>query len=449
MKNLIITSLLLAMFATCTTTQAQNSQENYLGLPGDNLNLFAVMKLFQESETLEGFEKNLNAEDSRINNLDLNRDNYVDYIKVIDYVDGDAHNIVMQVAVNAKENQDVATFTVQRFNNGQVQIQLIGDEALYGKDYIIEPNFDEALAGQTPNPGYNGNSQVINGRKISIVRTTTYELASWPVIRYMYLPTYIGWHSSWNYGYYPSYWHRWRPYYYHYYYGYHYNSYNDYYGHYRYTKHYRYSRWNDYYYHGRRSHSNYVSKRINSGKYKNTYSRPEQRKDGEALYSRTYQSQSNSRRTNSTGNTTVNRRSVSKASPSRQSAGMGTTRRSTTTVTNRSVTTSGQKASPARRSSTSVSRSTGNSNRSGQNYGTTRRSTSSTISRSGAKSNPSPNASSTRTPRRSKSTSARSSNRRSSGSSKSTSAKPSSSSKRSSGSSKSTSKTKTSSSRRR
>ena len=71
----------------------------------------------------------------------------------------------MQVAVNSRENQDVAVFTVQRFANNQVQIQLVGDEALYGKNYIIEPIFDNGTQGETPNPGYLGNNVV--------VRTTT------------------------------------------------------------------------------------------------------------------------------------------------------------------------------------------------------------------------------------------------------------------------------------
>ena len=155
MKKFSITMILLALFGTNIALLAQYQSNESLGLPGDNLNLFAVMKLFQESETLEGFEKNLNAEEfTHINNLDLNGDNKVDYIRVIDNIDGDVHTIVLQVAINRRENQDVAVFTVQRFPNGQVQIQLIGDEALYGKDYIIEPNY--ADSGQTPNPGLYG-----------------------------------------------------------------------------------------------------------------------------------------------------------------------------------------------------------------------------------------------------------------------------------------------------
>ena len=144
---------MVSLFAAGTTLMAQNQQEEYLGLPGDNLNLYAVMKLFQESQTLEGFERSLNDENSRINNLDLNGDNMVDYIMVVDYVDGDVHTIVLRVAVNQRENQDVAVFTVQRYSNGQVHIQLTGDESLYGRNYIIEPIYDDGNPGQTPNPG--------------------------------------------------------------------------------------------------------------------------------------------------------------------------------------------------------------------------------------------------------------------------------------------------------
>ena len=62
---------------------AQTSEDR-LGLPGDNLNLAAVLDIFQKSPTLEDFEAALNADTSKVNNLDLNNDNQVDYIKVID-----------------------------------------------------------------------------------------------------------------------------------------------------------------------------------------------------------------------------------------------------------------------------------------------------------------------------------------------------------------------------
>lgn len=292
MKKLIIISLITALFASGTALRAQDKQD-YLGLPGDNLNLFAVMKLFQESKTLEEFERNLNDPENNINNLDLNNDNRVDYIKVIDNIDGDVHNIVLQVAVSPRENQDVAVFTVQRFNNGQVEIQLTGDEELYGKNYIIEPITDDA--NSTPNPGYTG----------QYVRTTPAEIAVWPVVRFIYLPTYTGWHSSWYWGYYPNYWHPWRPVSWHFYYGYHSNWYNVYYSHYRPWSYHRYSRWNDYYYVGHRTYSPEVYHRVESGTFKSTYSHPDQRRKGEKMFEKRHPDEYRS--VHSTGNNSAGR----------------------------------------------------------------------------------------------------------------------------------------------
>ena len=152
MKRLIYTSIIAILLAGTSIYAAQNSPEDFLGLPGDNLNLFAVMNLFQNSETLEAFERELNKPETMINNLDLNNDNRVDYIMVFDYNEDNIHSIVLRVALNQQEYQDVAVFTVQRFADGSVQIQLIGDEDLYGPDYIVEPVYAE-----TPNPGYKGN----------------------------------------------------------------------------------------------------------------------------------------------------------------------------------------------------------------------------------------------------------------------------------------------------
>ena len=442
MKKFIIISILVSLFAAGTTLMAQNQQEEYLGLPGDNLNLYAVMKLFQESQTLEGFERSLNDENSRINNLDLNGDNMVDYIMVVDYVDGDVHTIVLRVAVNQRENQDVAVFTVQRYSNGQVQIQLTGDESLYGRNYIIEPIYDDGNPGQTPNPGYTGR---VYGSNFPVVRTTAFEIAAWPLVRFIFLPSYHIWHSSWHWGFYPTYWNPWRPYYYHYYYGYHYNLYNDYYGHYRRWNNHRYSHWNDFYYSRKRSYSPNVSRRIQAGNYRDTYSRPDQRRDGEAMYAKIYPSGTRRQSDNSSGNrpsirsgsqsnqgresignrnnttirsaNTATNRSVTNSRPEQN---VSTTRRSTTTVNNRSVTNSRpeQNVSTTRRSTTTVNNRSVTNSRPEQNVSTTRRSTTTVNNRSVTNSRPEQSAGTNRTSRQS-TTGVSSSNRRSSESSKS------------------------------
>jgi hypothetical protein len=336
MKNFLVISILLALFAINPLLQAQDKQGEYLGLPGDNLNLYAVMRLFQNSKTLEEFERNLNDPKSNINNLDLNGDNLVDYIKVFDDVDGDVHNIVLQVAVTPRENQDVAVFTVQRFSNGQVQIQLTGDEELYGKNYIVEPIFDDGTYAETINPGYTGNDQTVNN--ITYVRTTPVEIAAWPVVRFIFLPSYTVWHSSWYWGYYPAYWHPWQPFSWHYYYGYHYNWYDDYYSHYRRWDNHRYARWDDYYYHGRRSYSPEVNHRIEVGTYKASYSHPEQRKEGEEMFAKTHPEQYKRLSANSSDNA-ISRRSDSHPNDKGLTNGnsVSNSRRSSSSVSTRTV----------------------------------------------------------------------------------------------------------------
>src|SRR6056297_3039435 len=235
----IHTIIAAVLVAVTMNVVAQDYPDEYLGLPGDNLNLYAVMDLFQQSETLEEFERSLNDEESTINNLDLNGDNYVDYITVSDYTDGDVHNIALRAALDRNEQQDVAVFVVEKLRNGAVQIQLIGDEALYGPDYIVEPIYAE-----TPNPGYTGK---ISRRNVKMVTTTYYDIAAWPIIRYVYHPRYTVWTSNWHYGYYPSYWRPWRPHYWHYYYGYHYHWHDHYYRHYRHCDRYRSRHYVNYY----------------------------------------------------------------------------------------------------------------------------------------------------------------------------------------------------------
>ena len=282
MKKYIFT-LFLLVSATGISVRVNGQTPDYLGLPGDNLNLFAVLKLFQESQTLEVFERDLNNEDMHINNLDLDGDGRIDYLRVVDNADGDNHSIVLQDALSPRDIQDVAVFTVERDRHGSVSIQLTGDESLYGRDYIVEPNYADLEYNETPNPGYTGNNTV-NGETVVVNRTTTVEVATWPLIRFMFLPTYVVWNSPWYYNYYPSYWHPWRPYYWHYYYGYHYNLDPYYYGHYRVYNYHRDAYWHDTYYSQRRNYSPVVTSRIESGSYRRTYSHPDSRTAGYDMY---------------------------------------------------------------------------------------------------------------------------------------------------------------------
>src|SRR6478735_2811791 len=89
-----------------------------LGLAGDNLDLYAVMDLFQKAKTIEDFEKTLNEQKTAVNNLDLDLDKKVDFIKVITKENkaDSSFAFVLQVPVSKTENQDVAVILVDKQN---------------------------------------------------------------------------------------------------------------------------------------------------------------------------------------------------------------------------------------------------------------------------------------------------------------------------------------------
>ncbi len=326
MKNLLLIVLSALMLWTGNQAFAQ-AEEEKLDLPGDNLNLYAVLKLFQESETLEGFERKLNEEDSEINNLDLNGDNQIDYIRVEDNVEGSLHTISLKVAVSDREDQDVAAFYVEKKDDGEIWIQLVGDEDLYGKDYIIEPNSQSGTVTETPNPGYSGNREV----QPAAVQQKVIYVSSWPVIQFIFVPRYVIWRSPWRWHYYPSYWRPWRPRYWHYYYGYHYHWHYYYNGHFRRWPSYRNPGWHTHYYGGSfRSRSVIVHTRYTRGDYRATYSRPSSARQGSALFVKRNPKAPTSRERlpsfDKTGRPVITRPSTGRPGTSRPGAGGGNSR---------------------------------------------------------------------------------------------------------------------------
>jgi len=200
MKKLFLSLLVvvIGLFSQSIFSQtAEDAPE--LGLPGDNLDLYAVLDLFQKSKTIEAFEKSLNEKETGINNLDLNLDKKVDFIKVVTKKDGNAYTFVLQVNVSKKETQDVAVILVNKDKNGKVTLQMVGDEDLYGKNYVIEPKTKSDSV--TANPAYQGSNPVT----VNVPATTTVVVESAPIVQYVYSPAYVPYYPPYYYGYYPPY----------------------------------------------------------------------------------------------------------------------------------------------------------------------------------------------------------------------------------------------------
>ena len=154
-----------------TTVTAKNSDIS------DNLDLRAVATVFGDAKDLEDFERRLNDPKTQISNLDLNNDNYVDYLRVIETVEGNIHLVVVQAVLEKDVFQDVATIEVERDSNNRVQVQVVGDVYMYGTNYIYEP-----IYVHTP-----------------VIYTT------------FWARNYRPYYSSWYWGYYPSYYSYWSP----------------------------------------------------------------------------------------------------------------------------------------------------------------------------------------------------------------------------------------------
>jgi hypothetical protein len=196
MKNRLITYLLVSFTLVSFPVLSQTENDTTaLGLPGDNLDLYAVLNVFQQSKTIEDFEKSLNDEKTKINNLDLNLDKKVDFIKVTTKQDDEDFTFILQVDVAEKETQDVAVILLSKDDNDKVTLQIVGDEDLYGEDYVVEPK-----PPVTVNPGYTGSDPVKVEKE-----TTVVVVESAPIVQYVYSPAYVPYYPPYYYGYYPPY----------------------------------------------------------------------------------------------------------------------------------------------------------------------------------------------------------------------------------------------------
>ena len=268
MKNILFFLIACAGSAFYLSVFSQNQNEPVaLGLPGDNLNLYAVLDVFQKSPTLESFEREINDRNNKINNLDLNKDNVIDYIEVSSQKNGNSHSIVLQTAINSKEYQDIAVIEVHKNRAGKVLVQIIGDKDLYGNNYVIEPSSPNNIS-ETPNPGYSGTQSDSQNVTVNNYYNGIYYANDWPIIAFLYSPGFSLYISPWHYGYYPSYWSPWEPIGYYDYWGYHDHYYHDHY--YRRSPYIRYP--NHYYsYSERRNYSPTVLRYRETGRYNATY----------------------------------------------------------------------------------------------------------------------------------------------------------------------------------
>ena len=138
-----------------------------------DLDLKAVAALFGQCANLEEFEQKLNSEELHVSNLDLNGDGQVDYLRIVESADGNKHLILLQAVLAKDIFQDVASIYVEKDADDKIIVQVVGDEYIYGANYIIEPAYLYV-----------------------------------PVIYdWFWGPHWVCWYSPWYWGYWPGWWH--------------------------------------------------------------------------------------------------------------------------------------------------------------------------------------------------------------------------------------------------
>jgi hypothetical protein len=200
MKAILINriSILFILILGWMTVKGQQQWE----VPGDNFSLEGALEIFKKSASPEEFERMLNDPEARVNNLDLNGDGYIDYIRVIDMYEGNVHAFVLQAVISERESQDIAVITLEKLSNGRAILQITGDADIYGVETIIEPTTEVRTYA-----GYQTSRVIVN-------------VWAWPMVRYVYGPYYRVWVSPWGWGYSPYWWRPWRPFVYYDYYSY-------------------------------------------------------------------------------------------------------------------------------------------------------------------------------------------------------------------------------------
>ncbi len=172
--------LACALYGGPLHAQAQDVYVTPATEMGEDLDLSAVLQLFTQSESPEAFERALNSEGNGVNNVDADKDGQVDYIRVMEYAEGDTHVFVLQVPVAEDTFLDLATIEVEKQDGDEVSLQAKGDEDVYGENYYVELN-------------------------------TTVHVTSFSILGPLFRPRYRVWRSTVTWHRHPTWFRGWRP----------------------------------------------------------------------------------------------------------------------------------------------------------------------------------------------------------------------------------------------
>lgn len=198
-------SILSTILACMMCVGFAGAQDDATGLPGDQFSLEGALEMFKKAKTPEEFEKLINEEGNKVNNLDLNEDGETDYVSVNEHQEGNTRVFVLSVAVSEKENQDIATLELEKTGDETAVVQIIGNEEIFGDETIVEPADENDAEPAGEDTKGHGPSAFLEEDAIVV------NVWFWPCVRFVYAPAYRPWVSPWRWRVYPAWWRPWRP----------------------------------------------------------------------------------------------------------------------------------------------------------------------------------------------------------------------------------------------
>lgn len=139
MKRYFAILLVMAFAASSTQHVSARISVNVSYGYHESLDLQAVATAFYRSDDIRELEYYLNDNRYRVSNLDMNNDGYIDYLRVMQYYDYNEHVIQIQAVLGRNYYHTVATIYVGRDQYNNEFVQIVGDESIYGRDYVIQP----------------------------------------------------------------------------------------------------------------------------------------------------------------------------------------------------------------------------------------------------------------------------------------------------------------------
>lgn len=146
-KYLAIFFFIIVIWSFCSQDEYGDQSDSYnvnvqtMVPASEGLDLKAVGALLKKADTAEEFEQLLNSPAEGVNNLDLDQDGKVDYIRVTEYGNDKVKGFSLTTQPASGETQELATIEVEKVDDQQANMQIRGNEQIYGANHYYHSHF--------------------------------------------------------------------------------------------------------------------------------------------------------------------------------------------------------------------------------------------------------------------------------------------------------------------